>query len=131
MRKIALWVIFVTIGLWGVALYLAPSFVFETLGGADSVADGYSRYGGAWFIGVAVAAWLALRDGTGEKPVLIVSTVGASLSFATLLIDLLNDTVATANTWVTWLAVLDAAAIAVLGGMALRERPPSSAASAR
>ena len=131
MRKIALWVIFVTIGLWGVALYLAPGFIFETLGGADPVADGYSRYGGAWFIGVAVAAWMALRDGTGERPVLIVATVGASLSFATLLIDLLNDTVATPNTWITWLAVLDAAAIAVLGGLALREQAATSGATAR
>ena len=131
MRKIALWVIFVTIGLWGVALYIAPGFIFETLGGADSVADGYSRYSGAWFIGVAVAAWLAIKDGTGEKPVLILATIGAALSFATLLIDLLNDTAPTPNTWVIWLAVLDAAAIAVLGGMALRERAASPAASAR
>lgn len=129
MRKIALWVIFVTIGLWGVALYLAPGFIFETLGGADSVADGYSRYSGAWFVGVAAAAWLAIKDGTGEKPVLILSTVGAFLSFVTLLIDLLNDTVPTPNTWVIWLAVLDAAAIAVLGVLALREQAASPAPS--
>ncbi len=131
MRKIALWAIFVTIGLWGVVLYLAPGFIFETLGGADPVADGYSRYSGAWFVGVAVASWLAIREGTGEKAVLIVSTVGASLTFITLLIDLLNDTAPTPNTWIHWLAVLDAAAIAVLGRMALRGSAPSPAASAR
>ena len=123
MRKIALWVIFVTIGLWGIALYLAPGFIWETLGGAESVADGYSRYSGAWFIGVAAAAWMALRDGTGEKPVLIVSTVGAGLSFLTLLLDTLNDTLPTPNAWVVWLAILDAAAIVALGTMALREQP--------
>ena len=127
MRKNALWFIFVTIGLWGVVLFLAPGFLFETLGGADPVADGYSRYAGAWFTGVAVAAWLALRDGTGEKPVLILSTVGASLSFVTLLIDLLNDTVPTPNTWIIWLAVANAAGIAVLGYLALRAGAASRA----
>lgn len=131
MRRIALWVVLVTIGLWGVALYLAPGFIFETLGGADSVADGYSRYSGAWFLGVAVAAWLALQDGTGARPVLVISTIGASLAFITLLIDLLNDTVPTPNTWVIWLAVLDAAAIAILGGLALREEAATPALAVR
>lgn len=126
MRKIALWVIFVTIGLWGVSLYLAPGFVWETLGGADPVADGYSRYSGAWFIGVSIAAWMALRDGTGEKPVLVVATVGAGLSFITILLDIITDTLPTPNTWIIWLALLDAGAIAALGTMALREQPAKS-----
>ncbi len=125
MQKIALWVVVLTISVWGVLLYLVPAFVWETLGGADPVAGGYSRYSGAWFIGVAVAAWLAIRRGTGATPVLVVSTVGAALSFVTLLIDVLNDTVPTPNTWIVWLAILDAAAIAVLGGLALREDNPA------
>ena len=122
MRKIALWVILVTIGLWGVALFLAPAFMWETLGGADAVAGTYSRYSGAWFIGVAVAAWMALQDTTGERSVLTLSVVGASLSFVTLLIDVLNDTSPAENAWIIWLAILDAAAIAVLGALALREK---------
>jgi len=121
MRRIALWVVLVTIGLWGVALFFAPSFIWETLGGADAVAGTYSRYSGAWFIGVAVAAWLALQNGAAESSVLTLSVVGGSLSFLTLLIDALNDTSPAVNDWVIWVAILDAAAIAVLGILALRE----------
>lgn len=131
MRKIALWVLFVTIGLWGIGLYLFPAFLWETLGGADPVAGTYSRYSGAWFLGVTFVAWLALRDGTGARPVLTLSVIGGALSFVTLLIDVLNETNPAPNTWLLWLAIIDAAAIAVLGAMALREdlAAPSSAAA--
>ncbi len=122
MRKTALWVILVTIGLWGIALFLAPAFIWETLGGADAVAGTYSRYSGAWFLGVALAAWMALQDATGERSVLTLSVVGAGLSFIALLIDVLNDTSPVENVWILWLAILDAAAIAVLGALALREQ---------
>lgn len=121
-RRLALWVILVSIGLWGVALFLVPAFVWETLGGSEPVAGTYSRYSGAWFIGVAVAAWFALKDRTGEEPVLVVATIGGGLSFVVLLIDVLNDTSPVVNAWIIWLAIIDAAAIAVLGGLALREQ---------
>lgn len=123
MRRIALWVILVTIGLWGVALFLVPSFIWETLGGADAVAGTYSRYSGAWFIGVAVVAWMALQTGLGTREVLTLSIVGGSLSFLALLIDVLNETSPVENVWIIWLAILDALAIAVLCFLGLGEEP--------
>jgi len=53
---------------WGIGLLLAPEWVFGVIGEAKHGAPAvYSRYGGAWFLGVAIAGFLTLRDVKGRS----------------------------------------------------------------
>ena len=120
-ERVSLWIILLSLAAWGVVLLIYPDFVFVTLHGADSVSPAYSRYSGAWFIGVAAAAGAALGARMSGKPVFLVSLVGATLSFVVLLIDLLGNNLPGTNDWIFWVAIANAALLAVLSYVSLRE----------
>lgn len=119
-QRLALWVVVVSLVLWGVGLLVVPGFIWETLGGADPVSPMYSRYGGAWFVAVAVAAWTALRGASSSRPILLITFIGGALTAVVLLVDQLAGDNPGTNDWVTWLAIADGAVVAVLSWIALR-----------
>jgi hypothetical protein len=126
-RLITLWFLLLTLAAWGVVLLIYPQFVWETLQGADPVSGAYSRYSGAWFLGVAVAAGIALTGRISDRPVYVVALVGGALSFIVLLVDALTDNLPGSNYWIVWVATVDAGLTALLCALALnsRDTPPA------
>ena len=118
-RLITLWFLLLTRAAWGLVLLIYPQFVWETLHGADAVSSAYSRYGGAWFVGVAVAAGVALTGRISDRPVFVVSLVGGALSFIVLLADTLTDNLPGDTEWIVWVAIIDAGLTALLCAIAL------------
>jgi hypothetical protein len=118
-RRITLWFLLLTLAAWGLVLLIYPQFVWETLHGADTVSGAYSRYGGAWFLGVAVAAAVALTGRMSDRPVFVVSLVGGALSFIVLLADTLTDNLPGDTDWIVWVAIVDAGLTALLCALAL------------
>jgi hypothetical protein len=122
LRRITLWFLLLTLAAWGLVLLIYPQFVWETLHGADAVSSAYSRYGGAWFLGVAVAAGVALTERMSDRPVYVVALVGGALSFIVLLADTLTDNLPGSNDWIVWAAIVDAGLTALLCALALNSR---------
>lgn len=118
-RRITLWFLLLTLAAWGLVLLVYPQFVWETLHGADAVSSAYSRYGGAWFVGVAVAAGVALTGRISDRPVYVVALVGGTLSFIVLLADTLTDNLPGDTAWIVWAAIIDAGLTALLCAAAL------------
>jgi hypothetical protein len=108
--------IFIIVSLvgWGIPLLLVPKFLFMDIGGAtDAVAPFYSRYGGAWFIGIGVAAIIALMNASRVRAIFELCAVAGGLSFLALIIDYFAGTVPIAD-WLIWAAIIDALVICVL-----------------
>ena len=121
-RRITLWFLLLTLAAWGLVLLVYPQLVWETLHGAEAVSSAYSRYGGAWFLGVAVAAGVALTGRISDRPVYVVALVGGALSFIVLLADTLTDNLPGDMAWIVWVAIIDAGLTALLCAVALNSR---------
>lgn len=130
-RTITLWFLVLTLAAWGLVLLIYPQFVWETLHGADAVSSAYSRYGGAWFLGVAVAAAFALSGTVSDRPIYVVALVGGALSFIVLLADLLANNAPGDNDWIVWAAIADGGLTAILCGMALAASQPQQSQDRR
>jgi hypothetical protein len=121
-RRITLWFLLLTLAAWGLVLLIYPQFVWETLHGADAVSSVYSRYAGAWFLGIAVAAGVALTGSISDRPVYVVALVGGALSFIVLLVDTMGDNLPGDTDWIVWAAIIDAGLTGLLCAMALNSR---------
>ena len=114
LQKITLIVIVVSLLGWGIPLLLFPQFLWVTIGGAvEPAATFYSRYSGAWFIGVSIAAIIAARYPARLGAIFDICAIGAVLSFLALIVDYFAGTVPIAD-WLLWAAIIDTVALTVL-----------------
>ncbi len=117
MRPVALIFIAVTLLIWGVSMLLFPQWVFHNIGGVMiTVSPEYSRYSGAWFIGIAVAAFMILQNRHAPGPFFDMCIIGGGLAMLALLADLFGGN-AVGDAWFTWAAIVNAALIAGLSWM--------------
>ncbi len=99
---------------WGVPLLLVPQFLFVDIGGAaEAVPAVYSRYSGAWFLGAALAAIIALRTPARTGAIFELLAVAAGLSAIALAGDYFAGNSPLAD-WFIWLGIVDGLVICVL-----------------
>jgi hypothetical protein len=124
MQKLALVVIGLSLVIWGVPLLVTPQWLFGAIGGvaqADLAHTLYSRYSGAWFLGVGIIALIAIGRPAGARAVLEVSLIGAGLSAIAIFVDWVSGPTPAAD-WFVWAAIIDAVVVAVLCVAALMSK---------
>lgn len=100
--RIAMWVWFVDVAVYGVALLFAPTFVVETLGGDAAFNYFWIRWSGGFLLGIAVAAWRAIQSPAGQDTLVFGSGVAGLLAGVGLVWGALAGEYGGA-TWFLWL----------------------------
>lgn len=121
MVRAALLVIGITLAVWGTGLLLFPERLLVEIGGAkQSIPSAYSRYSGAWLLGVAAAAFATLAD-TGKRGFLFeLCAIGGGLSAVAQIFDYVRTPDLFA-TWFSWVVIANSALICGLS-LAARSR---------
>ena len=114
LQKTALIISAISLVGWGIPLLLFPEFLWTVIGGAaEAVSPVYSRFSGAWFLGPAFAAIMALRNPALIGTLFDLLAIAAGLSFIALAGDFFAGNSPTAD-WFIWAAIIDALVICAL-----------------
>lgn len=121
MVRAALWVIGITLAAWGVGLLLFPEWVLVAVGGAkQSIPSAYSRYSGAWLLGVAAAAFASLGDSSKKGFLFELCAIGGGLSAVAQIFDYVRQPDLFA-TWFAWAVIANSVLICALSLAARRQ----------
>lgn len=113
-QKTALIVSAISLLVWGIPFIFFPQFLWTEIGGVpEAVSPIYTRYSGAWFLGSAFAAIVALRNPALIGALFDLLAIAAGLTFLVLLWDYFAGNSPAAD-WFIWVAIIDALVICVL-----------------
>ena len=119
-QKTALIVSLISLVVWGIPMLLFPGFLWTVIGGAtDAVSPVYSRYGGAFFLGIAFSTYMALRKSALIGTLFDLLVIGAGLTFIALAADFFAGNSPFA-VWFIWAAIIDGVAVS---GLSFVSRP--------